>query len=157
MTHAACRLVWMPLLAMLLVSPAAALEKYLCIADQSTGFKWDGSEWVTASFRIDNMKFVVYEVAGNAEVNFEVKQVGEEFPRHSCNGRRFEQEYYPAMACGGLGFGFVMSFKTLRFQDYYGIGYVHGPDEPGNTPSLTIGKCSKLEDRGRELHAGRCQ
>jgi hypothetical protein len=64
--------------------PAVALEKYLCVADQSTGFKWSGSDWVIAQFQIASEKFVVREVdeydSVSGKVNFEVVKLGEDLP-----------------------------------------------------------------------------
>jgi hypothetical protein len=124
--------------------PALAQENLVCIANKSTGFAWNGSDWVSTDFRIDQKKYMVKSVpvysTSEGQVNFEVSEFGNDFPSHRC----FKTKESDAMACGGLGWGFVMNFKMLRFQEYYGIGYVHGPDQPGNTPALTIGTCAKM-------------
>jgi hypothetical protein len=122
----------------------AASETLLCVADMSTGFAMEGKEWVTARFTVKDLRFVVkpvtpYEYLGK-EVNYEVTKMGESYPSHRCNrGDGAEQ-----MSCGGLGWGFTVNFRTLRYQDYYGIGYVDGRDNGDNTPSVTIGKCVQL-------------
>jgi hypothetical protein len=42
--------------------PASALDKYLCVADKSTGFKWNGMEWAYTNFRIENDRFIVEQI-----------------------------------------------------------------------------------------------
>src|SRR5688572_11060102 len=79
-------MMWLPFLA-LLVSPAMSREKYLCVADQSTGFKWDGSNWVVSKFKADE-KYIVREVeeydGPNGKVNYEVVELGQKSPKHHC-------------------------------------------------------------------------
>lgn len=122
----------------------AASETLLCVADMSTGFAMDGKEWVTARFNVKDQRIVVkpvtpYEYLGQ-QVNYEVTKMGESYPSHRC----VRSDGAEGMTCGGLGWGFTVNFRTLRYQDYYGIGYVDGRDNGDNTPSITIGKCVPL-------------
>jgi hypothetical protein len=136
----------------LLASPTFALEKYLCVAEQSTGFKWDGSNWVIAKFKVDDGKYVVREVEEydflGDNINYEVLKLGEESPKHHCfrspPDKTPTNSKFPKpddrMACGGFG---LMSFDTLRYQEYWGHGYVG--NDLRSTPNITVGKCSKIE------------
>ena len=70
-----------------MASPALALEKYLCVADLSTGFK--GSNWVIANFKAYK-KYIVHEFEERDEpigkVNYEIVKLGKDFPRY-CSAR----------------------------------------------------------------------
>lgn len=110
-------------------------ENYLCIGDLSTGFFWNGSEWQQTYFNVKADQFVV-AIDG---LTVTVTRVGRSAPTHTCE---LAVAGIEQAACGGLGYGFVVNFRTLRFQDYYGLGYVNGGDSADNTPSLTIGRCS---------------
>jgi hypothetical protein len=123
---------------------ATAKETLLCVADKSTGFSWNGSEWVSSDFKVKNLKLLVKAVDeykfGDRQVNYEVSEFGSTTVKHHCH--RFDESEH--MSCGGLGWGIVVNFRALRFQDFYGIRFVDGPDQPGNTPALTIGYCQKI-------------
>jgi hypothetical protein len=123
---------------------AMAKENLLCVADKSTGFSWNGSEWISSDFRVSNLKLLVKSVDeykfGVLQVNYEVSEFGSTSVKYHCH----RDEGSDQMSCGGLGWGIVVNFSALRFQDFYGIGFVDGPDKPGNTPALTIGYCQKL-------------
>jgi hypothetical protein len=123
--------------AFVISGPALADASYLCIGDLSTGFRYDGERWTTTTFNVDNDKFAV-KVVG---VKVEVTRIGSSYPIHQCD---LYAEDAVQFACGGLGYGFVMNFQSLRFQDFYGIGYVDGKDDSPDTPATTIGKCSPL-------------
>src|SRR5688572_20825623 len=73
---------------LIFASPASALEKYLCVAEQSVGFRWNGSAWEVSRFKVDDDKYIVKEVKEygllNDQVNFEVTKLGQEFASHHC-------------------------------------------------------------------------
>jgi hypothetical protein len=119
------------------------------LGEQSTGFKWDGQRWTSTKFTAENDKFVVQQVPERnlmgEIVNFEVTMFGETVPRHRCFRSSYDGKPSQIIICGGLGWGFQMNTKSLRYQEFYGIGYLDGEDKPGNTPSLTIGRCSRIK------------
>jgi hypothetical protein len=126
-------------LAMLLVSAtaghASAAETYVCVGEQSTGFKWSGSEWQRAGFLPD--KFVVSKTETQSE--YIVKQPGSDRIVHRCRAEAGSRQ----MFCGGPAYNFAFNFESLRFQEYHGTGYIQG-DSFGSTPYIMIGKCTKL-------------
>jgi hypothetical protein len=131
------------------LASAEPLEQYICIGEQATGFNWDGKRWVSASFNTANEKFLVQEIQPERDVlgdeyNVVVKKFGENRNMHTCKRETFRGTKVPQFVCGGLGYGMVINTKSLRYQEYYGLGYVDGDDKPGNTPSITIGRCTRL-------------
>ncbi len=131
-------------LAMIYPAKAQQQETLLCLGEQSTGFKFEGQDWKAVHFNVKNDKFVVRptkELDGPfGKFNYIVTRIGSNDTKHYCT----RGENSSQMACGGLGYGFVVNFKTLRFQDYYGICYVGGENSNDNTPSMTIGTCSRI-------------
>jgi len=116
----------------------------VCVGEQSTGFKWNGSAWERAGFHA-NEKFVISQ--GEAPNLYVVRQTGSDKIVHSCERRAYAFPAAtladPEMICGGLKYNFTFNFETLRFQQVLGLGYTGG-DFPDNTPYIMIGKCSKL-------------
>ncbi|QKC83461.1 hypothetical protein EB232_19240 [Mesorhizobium sp. NZP2077] len=72
-------------------------------------------------------------------------KLGNDYPTHQC-----KNDLPPGgkihLVCGGLGFGFVFNEATLRFQQFYGFGFIDG--DSAETPAITIGKCSSIPKRG---------
>jgi hypothetical protein len=115
----------------------AQTRTYLCIGDLSTGFVWLADTWKETTFHVRNDRFAVKI----EDLEVTVTRIGNDYPSHTCTLYAADATQF---ACGGLGYGFVMNLTNLRYQDYYGLGYVDGGDSPDNTPALTIGKCSPL-------------
>jgi hypothetical protein len=140
----AIRLVWAFGLSAVIAWPALAQETLVCVADKSTGFSWNGSSWITSDFNTGNQKYLVKpvpEYGTDFKVNYEIRAFGSDVAKHRC----FRKEGWSEVTCGGLHFwGFMLNFESLRFQEYYGVGYVDGRDSVENTPALTIGTCSKM-------------
>jgi hypothetical protein len=128
----------------LISTASAASETLLCVADMSTGFAMENNDWAIARFNVKDVRFVVKPVKPHNrlgyDVNYEVTKIGDSQASHHCNRGNGAE----AIACGGLGWGIIVNFRTLRFQEYYGIGYADGRDDGQNTPYLTIGKCAPL-------------
>jgi len=135
----------------ILTVPAHALEKYICIGDQAVGFRLLNGRWSNAVFNVNDDRLMVMEIPpkksifGDATINFVVRKFGSDRNLHECSRQTFDGKPTTRIVCGGLGFGFLMDTKSLRYQDFYGLGYLDGEDRPGNTPSLTIGKCTRVE------------
>jgi hypothetical protein len=123
--------------------PADAADNFVCIGEKSTGFHREGSVWERASFRADD-QFVISQ--GTSPNEFVIRQTGSEKIVHTCKRETYDliggPLVSPDMICGGMAFNFSFNFETLRFQQFYGIGYVG--DTPNNTPYILIGKCTKL-------------
>lgn len=129
------------------LAQGAAPPSYLCVAELSTGVRWNGNNWETSTFYTEKEKFVVRYVEGHGQdptpYNYEVVRLGDEAPIHLCTRLKVEDDFVDGVTCGGLLHNFIMWSSTLRFQSFYGIGYLAG-DAPGNTPAITVGKCSKI-------------
>lgn len=127
---------------------AYGLEKYLCVADQSAGFKWTGRKWDQSTFTIDKDRFLVEEVKERSglkgKVNYIVKQIGSDKELYECSRGEYQGTRFERIWCGLQSDGMMMNVKTLRFQTYYLLGYVDGEDGDSGTPSITIGKCTLL-------------
>lgn len=111
---------------------------YLCLADMSTGYRLVEDNWEFARFDVSKIKLIIKPTPEIGPNFYQVIKVGSASAQHSLC-----ELVGVSLTCGGLGFGFIMNTHFLRFQEFYGIGYVHG-DMPGNTPSITIGRCSPL-------------
>jgi hypothetical protein len=142
-------LVW---LVLALVTPSAVLaqEQFLCLGDKATGFRWDGRSWVTTDFTVGQDKFLVQEVApkeyGFKVYNYVVKKFGSDEITHHCDRSKMGDGKMGArILCGGLGYGMLIDVVSMRYQEVYGLGYIDGKDAPGNTPSFTIGTCTRLK------------
>lgn len=133
---------------LLVASPTrASSHSSLCIADLSTGFSWNGSEWQHARFNVKDDRFLIEETdpTTNYGYNYVVKQIGSKETANQCKRERLlnSAEMSSRIVCGGQHIGFLMDTKTLRFQQIYGGSFLNG--DGTNTPSLTIGKCSELK------------
>ncbi len=132
-------------------SAAQANDRFSCVADQTTGFKWDGKKWITATFPVSADKIALEEVApiksstDDREFNYVVKKVGYSAPVYECARGVFQGRRSNQMNCGGLGYGFSFDFRTMRYQEYHGLGYVDGQDREGASPLITIGRCTRVQ------------
>src|SRR5687767_6516413 len=79
-------IVSMTLIVALMSAPAMAAERYLCLPELSTGFKWSETEkrWNQENFSTDVTKYLVEQskVVGQ-EDSFIVKQIGSDYPAHN--------------------------------------------------------------------------
>ncbi len=129
---------------------AQNLEKFSCVADQTTGFKWDGKKWVVGTFPVSAEKIVIEEIApvksaiDDRVFNYAVKKAGYSAPVYQCTRHDLKDRRGNNMTCGGLGYGFSFDMRTMRFQEYHGLGYVDGQDRDGASPLITIGHCTRI-------------
>jgi hypothetical protein len=144
-------LVTVSFLGLLFASAAEAatgeqVTRYLCVMDKATGFSYDKSgSWQSTDFKVEE-KYLVTPRPKNfsdelipSDVAWLVTAVGEKRPKYFCK-EDFNKIGY--LSCKGLFSEFKMSRATMRFQSYYGNGYVS--DEKMDTPYVAIGKCSKI-------------
>lgn len=130
------------LLGIAILTNGANAQSYLCVADQSTGFRYDASSksWLNAKFKTDD-KFLV-KPSTEEGFKYEVSQFGLSAPLFSC---RNEFNSVGTMACFGLFGEFRVNSKTLRFLSTYMVGYyTPNGDTNDNTPHIQIGTCTKM-------------
>lgn len=123
------------------VSTSALSEELLCIEKAATGFAFEGGDWKSVNFKA-NDKFLIQEIEkdkllGVNPFTYTVKKFGEKTTFLYCKRPSSN------LVCGGLGYGFVLNFENMRYQYYYGIGYLEESGE-SNTPLISIGECTTL-------------
>ena len=122
------------------------VTRYLCVMDKATGFSYDkNGSWQSTDFEVEE-KYLVTPRPKNfadelipSDVAWLVTAVGKKRPEYFCK-EDFNKIGY--LSCKGLFSEFKMSRATMRFQSYYGNGYVS--DEKTDTPYVAIGKCSSI-------------
>ncbi|MET4519453.1 hypothetical protein [Bradyrhizobium sp. I1.7.5] len=87
------RLLFAALIVSVMTAPASAAETYVCVGEQSTGFKLTGSTWERAGF-LANEKFVISQ--GETQNDYIVKQTGSEKLFITVNARHwpFREEHW---------------------------------------------------------------
>lgn len=123
----------------LLPARGQSVEGFVCVTDMATGFKFDPStkRWRSVDFAVSDNKYIL---ARKGE-HWTWKPLGSSFEA-PCDGGFNE---YGFLRCG-LAESVSINRKGLRFQSFYGIGYVHDGtrDSVANTPSIEIGRCSPM-------------
>jgi hypothetical protein len=122
----------------------AHAEQYICVAEQSTGFKYDevAKTWISTSFNTRD-SYLVFEPE-NPRYEFQVKQIGENAVTASCR-QGFDRSGH--LSCTGF-FGDIY-FKFNRRNNRFLYVYAHGyftdhPDIESNMPFMQIGTCSRF-------------
>jgi hypothetical protein len=134
-----------------IASAAETPPSWLCIAEQSTGFAFINGAWRTTNFTPE--KYIlkirkVDDIERCLDPSIELGKCpdfkGYVFTKFGeDDGEICRNNNSTAIICGSI-FSHVIFYKaTLRFMNIYKAGYVDG-DRPGNTPSITIGKCASL-------------
>jgi hypothetical protein len=120
-------------------------ERLICIADASTGFKYEQGNWSIRNFNVQNERYVVAPLDDNSprrpRFNYKVTIVGGGALDHNC----YRNSQFPnLMGCEGVGI-FAVDFSILRFQYYFPGSYMLGNNHPSaDTPFVMIGKCSQF-------------
>lgn len=127
----------------ILIGSAQAADRFFCVGDQASGFVLENGKWRTATFNTKDDKYVVerippFQGLGGETLTWAVKRMGQSSDVFQCRESGEDR-----IICGGLGYGFVFNPKTLRYLEFYGLGYVDG-DAPNNTPAITLGTCTPL-------------
>jgi hypothetical protein len=128
---------WWLVLAIFIPLCAYSQSSYLCIADATTGFRYDNNskEWVKTSFKTADEKYILKK---NQE-GWEWLEFGSKTGMQ-CG----EINEYGWLHCtlwvGSLKF----NKNNLRYLRTYDAGYVDGKNNNDNTPVISIGKCSPL-------------
>lgn len=135
------------------VMEAYCEEKYLCVAELSTGFKYDRDEkkWEQADFKAGSKYIIgktdeVEEKLFDKKFVFKVSQLGDNDSKYFCK-EGFDS--VGNLSCTGAG-QFNFNKKNGRYLFVYPMGYVNvlpggryfQTDEESDTPFIEIGKCS---------------
>jgi hypothetical protein len=138
------RLITAALAISLATEPALASAKYLCIADKATGFSWTGSEWAPTTFKVEKDKFVIADLPADNLMRIKdptltigVTGLGKLLPSYFCKAG-------PVLECIGPGGDMRIDLTTLRFMSWYLLAYTNGEDDNDDTPSIEIGRCTKM-------------
>jgi hypothetical protein len=127
------------------LSAAEAQEQFLCVGTKATGFEWSGKDWVQRNFKVDDDKWLVQEVKPRElrgeSFNYEASKLGENRGGVACQ----RQKGSSRILCGGLAHGILIDVETMRYHEVYGFGYIDGQDRDGNTPAITLGKCTRIK------------
>lgn len=124
---------------------ALASESMICVEEISGGLKIVDGQWQGVKFRVDGAKYLVSPTAAGS-TSYEVKELGENYPLHRCERRKFDDgSLAEQMVCGGLGYGMLVNFEKLRFVQIYTLGFIEDDRTGSNTPSVTGGKCATFE------------
>jgi len=124
-------------------------ERYLCIGEQTAGFKYNQrrQEWLATIFKADK-KYIIRE-ANKKEENMlfqnnkyvVVEHGGEVLDIFYCEDYS-ESGYLECTGWGGIG-NFLFYNKSLHFMvRFYGTYLPNIIDEGGDTPYMQIGKCT---------------
>lgn len=132
---------------LLLLSPVAHAESYLCTAEQLAGFIYNRSvqSWQAAASAADDSFIVRHSSeAGTKNIGppWFVTERGKDFGIACAND--FDAQGF--LYCKGLGGDFMMNRKTLRFRHLNDRGYVveqytQSSPEGKQSPYMKIGSC----------------
>jgi hypothetical protein len=131
-----------------------APKQYLCVADASAGFSYQKGEWRPVIFNPDDQRWVV-RTGGVRKAPFSVKKLGSEDEMFTCpNGFNEDGDMLcrptieivsdlPILQTGG-------TFNISRTSGRFLLTTTHGfwrnvnsqADAKGDSPYITIGKCS---------------
>lgn len=114
----------------------------LCIAEQSIGFSYNEArdKWEAALFDVSDDK---YTFRKSQDGTYQFVEFGERYPLVRCSGINA----YGFGICSDSLHDLTINVKSLRYQLIYPVGYAVAPsrvDQPGDTPSIEIGKCTEL-------------
>lgn len=131
---------------------AAVVDEYLCIAEKSTGFTYNStaSEWETASFNVNNNKYIVSrsDKTDFIKSEWDVKRIGLNYATFYCPS---DFDTFGYLNCELMG-TFTMNRNNLRYLLVFPFGYVSDNikdaegavliDEGESRPFIEIGKCN---------------
>lgn len=140
-------------LAILLVTFSNAVlaedATYLCVAEDSTGFKFEDGAWKVAHFNVDDEKYILRKFREGESQKpqdpepYRVFTFGNPNPHQVCEVDGFGFQGY--IICRGFNGEFIFKRKTGRFLLTFTLGYVEGDYvESEYTPNITRGKCSEI-------------
>ena len=127
-------------------------DSYICVADQTTGFTFEQGTWKSTNFKEDRKFLFKREVAQHDGPNWNsgdkiwsMSELGQENSSMLCSDK-VNLSSGPIVLDDIVCHGFTnvkFNKKSLRVLLSYFVGFTDG-DNNDNTPTITIGKCSKL-------------
>lgn len=121
----------------------------MCITEIAGGIGLNPNTraWQGIGFGTDGEKFIVKQKAGNS--GWGVKLLGFDYEGFSCpseTGNALKIFDEDTLGCNSpYGYGvFKLNLSNNRFLATYAVGYIDGKDTDGNSPSISIGKCSVI-------------
>lgn len=124
---------------------AHAEQRYLCVAEQVTGFFYDAEskKWKPTQFNPAEMKYII-RPSGSKNRPFEIVAMALDMVLCTSEGG-IEKGNQISFTC--VNGQFIFNQKTGRFIKSDILGYVGGDDfnmtpERHQTPNIAIGKCS---------------
>ena len=130
-------------------------EKYLCVAERSTGFAYKeiSKSWENTNFKTD-AKYIISK-SDDKQYRFKVTKVGEISPTYECEKGVNEPGYLHCESMSGqfkfnktngrflascpFGYFNVIPERKRSFEDKSKIPFT---DKDSDTPYMEIGKCS---------------
>lgn len=134
-----------------LSSRDAPQNRWLCVVEQSTGFRYfdDQEAWKPVDF-VNVERYVIRRRNVKEEDGFQANKFDYPWGIFELGKRKAEIvcEDFSEIAKGRLFCtgGWVFDSKTLRIQHYFMGDYINGKEKEGytDTPYVGIGKCSNL-------------
>jgi hypothetical protein len=134
---------------------------YLCIPEVSGGVFYDeqAKAWRSGSFKPgENRIFRLKDngarqpIATGSELSaigydLTISTPGEQQPL-GCYSREGSADNFVLegrIMCFAFSSIYTLDLRSMRYMHIYTYGYTDGVDATGNTPLVTVGKCSKIE------------
>ncbi len=120
--------------------------KWLCVAEQATGFIYKAGRWAPTIFNVSTQKYIVgkgKQIYGTEDIRYGVTKIGEKNPI-PC---RLNDRSDDWLICGwGQIESFHINITRLRYvyTSAYGYASPKYTNENKDTPRIEIGSCSLL-------------
>ena len=136
---------------LILFSTNTFAETWLCVSDQSVGFRFENSTWNIARF-VDR-KYLITKKDGR----YSATEIGSKNRIRNCEADLNYKDYKEfregivedsevTWQCRGPGTIFRFHLGELRYRRAYLFGYVNGADNNDDTPAIERGRCSPIAD-----------
>jgi hypothetical protein len=135
---------------------------YLCVPELSSGIRFDefSKQWTHGQFTTDG-KALVFKVEANGFDEVAVHDVRMRMTAYTvtvsrpgepeasqCHPRDGEGSVHiynnGLTVCTTGMLDYKLNIGPMRYMEVYQHGYIDGRDEPGNTPWISVGKCSRI-------------
>ena len=134
-------------------SMQSTADNWLCITDKATGFALENGSWESANFQPGD-KYMIKEASQSSKdiygSVYQVHEFGDDLPNWVCGDFGSNEDAKGLLACDGYaiaGSTFKYNPRTGHFLATMTNGYVQANVNGGvstDTPTIEIGKCSKL-------------